>query len=1103
MSGRLLSSLLRRRAFRAPLFVLLAALLLAMSGLLGTSGEAQAQAQTVTLISNVGQGGDDSTSGADPRAQRFTTGSNSTGYTLSSVEIVSEDPQGDDARVSLCTVDGSGYPTSTCTALTAPGSFAAGTLAFTAPSNTTLDANTTYTLLIESPGDEFLWLDSTTSDNEDAGGATGWTIADVFHVRIGGGSWSENSDGESIRIAVKGTVVPPLDEGELVDAHTSPIGMWSPDGDTLWVGQWTSKQVYAYDLSDWAPKTAEQWTLTNPGGGSDNNIKPTGFHSDGTHIWVSDVDHDRVFRYDFSSKSHNDSANLALHSDNGKRQGLWSDGTTAWISDSDDNKLYAYRLTDFSRDSGEDIDLHSDNGEVRGIWSDGRIIWALDRDDEVIYAYDLSDGSREENFDIDLDSEGVNYNSIWSDGTTMYVIENAAGSTRSPQIHRLPMPRTLDPLLLSNTGQTHMSVDSVNNKDWVSQQFTTGPNSAGYTLSSIALSSRLAQATVPMTVTLDEEGSAGPSSTPLATFANPSSWIVGDNVFTLSEPVELDANTSYRVYMVATADINPSATASTNVDSGSQAGWSFGEVCDSDDCFSTFSYQIALRGTVTPYPVLISNTGQPKRVDEDVSDHVWLAQQFTTGSNSLGYTLSSVSVPAGVTGTPTVTMSLRADNGSNRISDTDLVTFTAPTTWVSDGTHVFTLSTPYKLDADTSYWVRMTATADFEVGIGNSYTVDSDSQTGWRWGFACDPDNCYGSAPYQMALRGMVTPSTVPGAPASFTATAGDAQVSLSWAEPSDVGVGAVTMYRHRHRLNSDTDWSSWTEVSAATLTATVTGLTKGSAYDFEVQAKNSEGWGASASASATLPAPPPSGTVLLSIDGQTTEASRNIDNFSWAAQQFTTGSNNTGYTLSSVSVTATFSGTPSVTMSLREDDGSNRPSDTDLATFTLPSSWTSGGANVFTLSTPVELQANTKYWVYMVSTTTFLIPYTASSAVDSNSQPGWGVERSRDSTNSHTDAFYKMILRGTVKPLPPPSGTVLLSNDGLTRADLDNIGSYDWAAQQFTTGSNSDGYTLSSVSVTAIFSGTPSVTVSLRADVSNQPSGTDLATFTPPVCLD
>ena len=88
-------------------------------------------------------------------SQTFTT---SVAATLSSVEIISEDAEGDDAAVSLCTVDNNNnnHPTATCTVLTAPPSFAAGTLVFRAPANTTLAANTTYSLLIASPGGEWL-----------------------------------------------------------------------------------------------------------------------------------------------------------------------------------------------------------------------------------------------------------------------------------------------------------------------------------------------------------------------------------------------------------------------------------------------------------------------------------------------------------------------------------------------------------------------------------------------------------------------------------------------------------------------------------------------------------------------------------------------------------------------------------------------------------------------------------------------------------------------------------------------------------------------------------------------------------------------------------
>ena len=90
------------------------------------------------------------------------------------------------------------------------------------------------------------------------------------------------------------------------------------------MGQWSSSQVYAYDLSDETPVTGEYWRLTNPGSSGDNNLKPTGIWSNGTQIYATDADHGRVFQYDFGSKSLT-SNNYSLASDNGKRQGLWSD----------------------------------------------------------------------------------------------------------------------------------------------------------------------------------------------------------------------------------------------------------------------------------------------------------------------------------------------------------------------------------------------------------------------------------------------------------------------------------------------------------------------------------------------------------------------------------------------------------------------------------------------------------------------------------------------------------------------------------------------------------------------------------------------------------
>ena len=166
----------------------------------------QAQAQTaITLVSNTGQGADNDAGGTRDRAQVFTTGSNSDGYTLSSVNIISEDLEGDDATVSVCTVDGSGYPTTTCTPLTAPTGFAAGTLTFTASPSMTLARNTTYSVLIGTPGGETLLLDSTTSD-DDTGGGAGWSLDNSYDFKNASNVWGTISNGQSFRITIKGTL---------------------------------------------------------------------------------------------------------------------------------------------------------------------------------------------------------------------------------------------------------------------------------------------------------------------------------------------------------------------------------------------------------------------------------------------------------------------------------------------------------------------------------------------------------------------------------------------------------------------------------------------------------------------------------------------------------------------------------------------------------------------------------------------------------------------------------------------------------------------------------------------------------------------------------
>ena len=171
-----------------------------------TAFTAPAAAQTVTLVSNVGQTRVEAVSTVD-RAQGFTAGNNPGGYTLSSVDIISVDAEGDDATVSVCTTDASGFPTTTCTALTAPGSFAAGTLAFTAFPSMTLAKETTYTVVIGTPGGDNLELGTTALDGEDSAAAAGWSLADAYHFKNTSNNWQAAAIGYSLQITVKGTIV--------------------------------------------------------------------------------------------------------------------------------------------------------------------------------------------------------------------------------------------------------------------------------------------------------------------------------------------------------------------------------------------------------------------------------------------------------------------------------------------------------------------------------------------------------------------------------------------------------------------------------------------------------------------------------------------------------------------------------------------------------------------------------------------------------------------------------------------------------------------------------------------------------------------------------
>jgi len=134
------------------------------------------------------------------------------------------------------------------------------------------------------------------------------------------------------------------------------------------------------------------------------------------------------------------------------------------------------------------------------------------------------------------------------------------------------------------------------------------------------------------------------------------------------------------------------------------------------------------------------------------------------------------------------------------------------------------------------------------------------------------------------SLPSSAVPGSVPGVPTNVSATAGNAQATLTWTAPSSDG-GPINGYW--------VDWSTGSQPCAGS-PCTITGLTNGTSYSFTVTATNGVGTGPASTASNTvtpagLPGAP-TGVSAVAGDGQAL--------VSWTAPG-NNGSAITGYTVS------------------------------------------------------------------------------------------------------------------------------------------------------------------------------------------------------------
>ena len=390
--------------------------------------------------------------------------------------------------------------------------------------------------------------------------------------------------------------------------------------------------------------------------------------------------------------------------------------------------------------------------------------------------------------------------------------------------------------LVSNTGQTGNAIASGNLDR--AQRFTTGSNAAGYTLASIEITSVDSESD-DATAAVWTVNASGFPDTVHASLTAPTGFDAGTLVFTAPASTELAASTTYAVVIQSPGGeiLSLRSTTSDGEDAGGAAGWSIADAYDLKNTGGTWAtagssqvFHITVKGaaktgtTDTTAPAFESAAADGASLvitfDEDLAAAASLANSAFTvkktasGGSEATVTLSTTVAPviSGTTVTLTLGTALVSTDGSVK------VTYTKPTTGSAN---------------------KLVDAASNETATFTDQTVTNNTPA--------------------------VT-VTVPGAPTSFAATAGDGEVTLSWAAPASDGGGAITEYEYRYSTGSTVSSSAtWTDVTdgsdSGTSTAdetgvTISSLTNGTEYAFEVRAVNSAGGGTATATKTATPAP-------------------------------------------------------------------------------------------------------------------------------------------------------------------------------------------------------------------------------------------------------
>ena len=571
---------------------------------LATPPTEQAAAQTTqVLVSNIGQT-QNSTSNVRSydHAQGFTTGSNSPGYMLTSIEVQIQSEGVIGSAVVRKTDPNTGDLVATLTGPasgTGGGSQTVGTGAqtFTAPSGTSLEASTEYFVVFESDAStNSLAFSVTDADAEDASAAAGWSINDSGHFRnrVNTGSFEPFSGSKRIRVngAIKTSTttnaaptamnrtVTTNEDTDLTFAASEFNFTDTDTGDTL-----SSVKIVTL------PATGKG-TLTLDGTAIATTALPQ-------TVTKADIDGSKLKYSPPANANGTAYASFTFKVNDGTDDSATANTMTISVTAVNDPATGLPTITGAAQVGQTLTAVITGIMDADGLPDSFQYSWNR----VMAGATTLISGATSSTYTLVEADEGhvIRLGVIFTDD---------GGAREMTSVDSATVQPAAATTFISNAGKTSQSSGAIISHSYrYAQRFTTGGHPAGYSLSEIVVKIQTGVANVEPLFALHESTTQGTLDVPGTKIVDLSgnAFNAGNQSFTSASTTPLSASTKYFVLFTAqtAASTTLAQTLSDDHDSGASAGWEIadsfvfatnpGTVWTSDP--SSQSIQIAVKGT--------------------------------------------------------------------------------------------------------------------------------------------------------------------------------------------------------------------------------------------------------------------------------------------------------------------------------------------------------------------------------------------------------------------------------------------------------------------------------------------------------------------------